>query len=67
MPTQVDPDCERTVDDTFDKPTWKMSLNYKPEANTLVYGSIATGYRAGGFNTRGYYGWNAPASLIRKA
>jgi iron complex outermembrane receptor protein len=46
------PGCERTVDDSFEKPTWKLSLNYKPEVNTLVYGNISTGYRAGGFNTR---------------
>lgn len=45
--------CERTVDESFESPTWKLSLNYKPETSSLVYGSIATGYRAGGFNTRG--------------
>jgi iron complex outermembrane receptor protein len=50
---QKDPDCERNVDESFEQPTFKLSLNYKPEADTLVYGNISTGYRAGGFNTRG--------------
>lgn len=49
----ANPNCERTVSDTFRSPTWKVSVNYKPEPKVLVYGNISTGYRAGGFNTRG--------------
>ncbi len=45
--------CQRSVDEKFDSPTWRFSANYTPMAGHLFYGSISTGYRAGGFNTRG--------------
>lgn len=48
-----DPDCARTVSEDFDSTTWKLSLNYTPTTKLLVYGSVSTGFRAGGFNTRG--------------
>lgn len=47
------PNCERTVDESFDSTTWKVSANFTPQPGILVYGSISTGFRAGGFNTRG--------------
>ena len=47
------PGCKRTVDEDFDSTTWKASLNYTPTPGVLIYGSISTGFRAGGFNTRG--------------
>ncbi len=45
--------CSRKVDESFDKLTWRGSLNFNPMDDMLLYGSIATGYRAGGFNARG--------------
>ncbi|GAB3106503.1 TonB-dependent receptor [Aestuariicella hydrocarbonica] len=45
--------CERTVKEDFDAATWRASLNYNPMDGMLVYASASTGYRAGGFNTRG--------------
>ena len=33
-----------------DKTTWRVGLDYKPTGKVLIYGSIATGYKAGGFN-----------------
>lgn len=45
--------CARTFDKSFDKPTWRTSVNYTPADGTLVYGSVSTGYRTGGFNMRG--------------
>jgi iron complex outermembrane receptor protein len=33
-----------------DKTTWRLGLDYDLVPATLVYGSIATGYKAGGFN-----------------
>jgi len=33
-----------------DKTTWRLGLDYDLAPATLVYGSIATGYKAGGFN-----------------
>lgn len=47
------PDCARTVDEDWDSTTWKVSVNYTPTTKLLVYGSVSTGFRAGGFNTRG--------------
>jgi iron complex outermembrane receptor protein len=41
------------VDESFDHATWRTALNYSPTEDMLIYGSIATGYRTGGFNGRG--------------
>ncbi|MFT3931746.1 MAG: TonB-dependent receptor [Spongiibacteraceae bacterium] len=49
----LDPDCARTVSEKFDSTTWKTSINFTPQPGILLYGSISTGFRAGGFNTRG--------------
>ena len=46
--------CAREVDESFDHATWRTALNYSPTEDMLIYGSIATGYRTGGFNGRGY-------------
>lgn len=35
---------------TFKKPTWTLSLNYKPNEDTLLYVTNRRGYRSGGFN-----------------
>lgn len=48
----VGPDCSRTEDESYSSPTWRMTLNYTPEFGTLMYASISTGYRTGGFQTR---------------
>ncbi len=45
--------CARTVDEDFSEPTWRLALSYNPGVDHLLYGSISTGYRAGGFNGRG--------------
>jgi iron complex outermembrane receptor protein len=33
-----------------DKTTWRLGMEYDLAAGTMVYGTIATGYKAGGFN-----------------
>jgi iron complex outermembrane recepter protein len=38
-----------------DKVTWLAGLNYKPDADTLVYGKVSTGFKAGGFDSVGSY------------
>ena len=53
------PDCSRTVSEKFNSPTWRVSANYTPAYGQLMYASVSTGYRAGGFNTRG----NSDATL----
>ncbi len=37
---------------TFDKFTPKLSLDYRPDNNTLLYASWSNGYRSGGFSPR---------------
>jgi iron complex outermembrane receptor protein len=35
---------------TIDKTTWRLGLDYDLAPAALLYGSVATGYKAGGFN-----------------
>jgi iron complex outermembrane recepter protein len=44
----LDPDKES-------KMTWLAGINYKPDADTLVYGKVSTGFKAGGFDSIGAY------------
>lgn len=48
------PSCARTEKENYSSPTWRLSLNYSPVDSHLFYGSISNGYRAGGFNLRGF-------------
>lgn len=34
----------------FDRVTWRVALDYMSDGGTLLYGSVSTGYKAGGFN-----------------
>jgi iron complex outermembrane recepter protein len=36
-----------------EKPTYRLGLNWTPDADTLVFASFSTGYKAGGFNSGG--------------
>lgn len=45
--------CERIENDTFESPSGRLSVNYSPVDDMLIYGSVSTGYRTGGFNMRG--------------
>jgi iron complex outermembrane recepter protein len=47
------PSCQRTESESFSSPTWRVSANYTPDDEQLIYASISTGYRSGGFNIRG--------------
>ena len=38
-----------------EKFTWLAGLNYKPDADTLVYAKVSTGFKAGGFDSIGSY------------
>lgn len=38
-----------------EKFTWLAGLNYEPDANTLIYGKVSTGFKAGGFDSVGSY------------
>lgn len=40
---------DRTVD--FSQATWKLGLDWDATRDTFVFGSVSTGYKAGGFNT----------------
>ena len=38
-----------------DKITWLAGINYKPDNDTLVFGKVSTGFKAGGFDSIGSY------------
>ncbi|MEP7311223.1 MAG: TonB-dependent receptor [Pseudomonadota bacterium] len=38
------------------KTTWLLGLNYKPDADTLIYGKVSTGFKGGGFDAVGTFG-----------
>lgn len=38
-----------------EKFTWLAGLNYKPDADTLVFAKVSTGFKAGGFDSVGSY------------
>jgi iron complex outermembrane receptor protein len=44
-------DAPITKEDSFNKPTWRLSLNYKATPDTLLYASYNRGFRSGGWNT----------------
>lgn len=44
--------CEKTVSAEFDRLTWTLSADYQVTDDTLLYGTVRTGYRSGGFNLR---------------
>lgn len=45
--------CARKVDDKWSAPTWLASMSYDLHDDVMVYGSVGTGYRTGGFSLRG--------------
>ncbi|HAK50654.1 MAG TPA: hypothetical protein DCM54_01940 [Gammaproteobacteria bacterium] len=53
-PTDVASDQNPTWDDII----WNISLEHRPDDNTMYYGRISTGFRAGGFNSAS--GFNPP-------
>ncbi|QGZ96136.1 TonB-dependent receptor [Terricaulis silvestris] len=44
--------CEKTVSTEFDQLTWTLTADYQVNEDTLLYGTVRTGYRSGGFNLR---------------
>ncbi|MEM7003847.1 MAG: TonB-dependent receptor, partial [Pseudomonadota bacterium] len=52
----------REMEETFDDVTWRINVDYEPSDDDLVYFSITTGYRAGGFNL----GFNSPTPVYDK-
>jgi iron complex outermembrane receptor protein len=41
---------DRKIDDDWSDITWRMGVDHALDDNNMVYGFIASGYRAGGFN-----------------
>ncbi|GGE88614.1 TonB-dependent receptor [Niveispirillum cyanobacteriorum] len=39
-------------DVTFDKVTWRLAADYQVAEDSLLYASVSTGFRSGGYNTR---------------
>lgn len=42
--------CGKTIKQKSREPTWLVNLDYKPNADTLLYAKYARGYRQGGIN-----------------
>ena len=57
------PDCRLDVDEKFDDFTYNIALQYKPDASTLLYGSVRRGFRAGGFPARANQGSGSAYSV----
>jgi len=45
----------RQQEDSWNKTTWKLGLDWRSPNNYLVWGSVGTGYRAGGFSSGNTY------------
>lgn len=56
--------CALSVDRTFKKPTWMVSLDYDIFDRTMVYATTRKGYRSGGINA-GLNGSNADILVAR--
>ncbi len=40
----------QNINRSWSETTWRASLNYAATADMLIYGTVSTGYKAGGFN-----------------
>lgn len=45
--------CPRRFEESFQKPVWLASLDYRLNTDTLLYAKVATGYRSGGIQEGG--------------
>ncbi len=45
--------------DDWDEFTWRLGVNYRPWQDALLYASVSTGYKGGGFNSRATVARNA--------
>lgn len=54
----------RDITRDFNKLNWAASLDYQMDDNVLLYGRIATGYKAGGLNARSANDGFGPENLI---
>ncbi|SFR91491.1 TonB-dependent receptor [Sphingomonas jatrophae] len=53
----------RTLNRNFDKLNYAATLQYQINPETMVYGRVATGYKAGGFNARSVNNGYDPESV----
>jgi iron complex outermembrane receptor protein len=49
----VYPNCTYRASTTSSKVTWLISADWRPIERVMLYGSVSTGYRAGGFTLQG--------------
>ena len=55
VPITATPIAVQTPSAEADKFTWLAGLNYQLDPDTLVYGKVSTGFKAGGFDSVGSY------------
>ncbi|MDR7103727.1 iron complex outermembrane receptor protein [Croceicoccus sp. BE223] len=63
----VYPNCTYKTDVSFQELTWLISADFKPTPDTLIYGSVNKGYRAGGFTAQGIAGPYATLAALEAA
>ena len=59
----VFPNCTYRAEADFNKITWLLGADWRPVEEIMVYGSVSTGYRAGGFTPSGGDVINSVAAL----
>ena len=50
-PFAPDPANDVLISETFEPITWRLAVAHDVSEDTLIYGSVATGYASGGFNS----------------
>jgi len=48
--TGLSPFARNSGSPTYDQMTWKVGVEYTPDADLLLYGHVSTGYKSGGVN-----------------
>ena len=62
-PSQTLPTSNGVQHGTFKRATWRAGIDYFATPTNLVYGSISTGFRSGGFNSASLQNPSVPATF----
>ena len=54
LPASSPAQCHNEITEKSNRPTWLVSLDYKPVDNVLLYAKYSRGYRQGGINLTNY-------------
>lgn len=51
-PAPLTPRTRLTPSAEWNQPTWKLGTEYRPNDSTMIFATVSTGYKPGGFNGR---------------